>query len=563
MYDSRLDLVCPFSMVRFRPQLWEALRGYNRETLVADCVAGVTVGVVALPLAIGFGIASGVTPAQGLWTAILGGFLISAFGGSRVQVGGPTGAFVPLLAGIVAGYGYGGLAVATLMAGVILVLMGVLRLGSLIKFIPYPVTAGFTSGIAVIIFVGQVKEFLGLGIALPRHTPHQIAAVCAHLSETQWQTAGLGLLALVILFAWPKRWARVPASMVALVVTTVLVAGLQLDVQTIGSKFGGIPRGLPPLAWPTVDFAMVQALLLPALTIAMLGSIESLLSAIVADGMTESRHDSNQELIGQGLANIVVPFFGGISATGAIARTATNVRSGARTPVAGLVHALTLLVVVLVAAPLATHIPLTALSAVLFVVALRMGEWENFPEMWRGPKSDFGVLVTTFALTVVFDLTIAVGVGLLMAGVLFVRRMEEITQIKLVTPESEMDQGGDSIRDKAVPAGVLVYRIEGPFFFGAAEKLEAALGRHAAVPQVVIFRMRNVPAVDATGLHALEVMLDKFRRKGTQLVLSGVQPQPMKVLYETGFVDQIGLDNICPNLDGALVRARELVAATQ
>jgi SulP family sulfate permease len=274
--------------------------------------------------------------------------------------------------------------------------------------------------------------------------------------------------------------------------------------------------------------------------------------------MIESRHDSNTELIGQGLANIACPFFGGISATGAIARTATNVRAGARSPLAGIVHALTLLAIVLVAAPLATHIPLTALSAVLLVVAFRMGEWDNFPEMWRGPRSDFGVLVVTFALTVVFDLTIAVGVGLLMAGALFVRRMEEITQIKMVTPDSELELGGDSIREKIVPPGVMVYRIEGPFFFGAAEKLEAALSRYAAVPRAVIFRMRNVPAIDATGLHALEVMLDKFQRRGTQLVLSGVQPQPMKVLYNTGFVDQIGLDNVCPNIDTALARAGTL-----
>lgn len=547
----------------FRPKLLETLRGYDRATFLSDLAAGLTVGVIALPLAIGFGIASGVTPAQGLWTAIIAGFLISALGGSKVQVGGPTGAFVPILAGIVASYGYGGLALATVMAGVFLVLMGVLKLGNLIKFIPYPVTAGFTSGIAVIIFVGQLKEFLGLDVTMPQHTPHQIAAIATDLVHTHWHTVGLGVLALGILIVWPKLVGarRIPASIVAIIVPTVLGAVFQLDVQTIGSKFGGIPSTFPKLSLPSVEFSTLQALMIPALTIAMLGAIESLLSAIVADGMIESRHDSNQELIGQGLANIVCPFFGGISATGAIARTAANVRSGARSPVAGIVHAATLLVIVLVAAPLARFIPLASLSAVLFMVAYRMGEWDNFLELARGPKSDFGVLLVTFALTVIFDLTIAVGVGLTMAGALFVRRMEEITQIKLVTAESEMDMGGHSIREKQVPAGVLVYRIEGPFFFGAAEKLEAALGRYTAVPRVVIFRMRNVPAIDATGLHALEVMLDKFHRKRTQLVLSGVQPQPMKVLYNAGFVDKIGLDNVCGNIDVALERARQIVGS--
>ncbi len=345
-----------------------------------------------------------------------------------------------------------------------------------------------------------------------------------------------------------------------MIVPTILVAVFNLDVQTIGSKFGGIPRGLPEVVLPKLTFSQIQELMIPAFTIAMLGAIESLLSAIVADGMIESRHDSNQELIGQGIANIACPFFGGISATGAIARTATNIRSGGKTPVAGMIHALTLLAIILVAAPLAKFMPLAAMSAVLILVAYRMGEWDNFLELARGPKSDFGVLLVTFVMTVVFDLTIAVGVGLTMAAILFVRRMEEITQIKLVTPESELDFGGHSIREKVVPPGVLVYRIEGPFFFGAAEKLEAALGRYGGVPRVVIFRMRNVPAIGATGLHALEVMLDKFHRKGTQFVLSGVQPQPMKVLYNAGFVDKIGLDNVCANIDAALARAGAILS---
>jgi sulfate permease, SulP family len=549
------------NMVRFfKPKLVECLHGYSRQTFLSDLAAGITVGIVALPLAIGFGIASGVTPTQGLWTAIIAGALIAAFGGSKVQIGGPTGAFVPILASIIAIHGYAGLALATVMAGIFLVAMGVLKLGSLIKFIPYPVIAGFTSGIAVIIFVGQLKEFLGLSTSLPRHTLAQIWTVGQHLNETHWPALALGGLALAILVLWPKKWQTVPASIVGVIVPTIVVVLAHLNVQTIGTKFGGIPSTFPVFILPPISFAQVQELIAPALTIAMLGAIESLLSAMVADGLIEARHDSNQELLGQGLANIVCPFFGGISATGAIARTATNIRSGAKTPVAGLIHSLTLLVIVLVAAPFAKFIPLAALSAVLLVVAYRMGEWDNFSELARGPKSDFLVLLLTFALTVTFDLTVAVGVGLAMAGALFVKRMEEITQIRLVTPESELELGVDSIREKSVPESVLVFRIEGPFFFGVAEKLESALARASRVPRVVIFRVRAVPLIDATGLHALEIALEKFHRKRTQLLLSGVQPQPMKVLFHSGFIDRIGLDNICANIDAALVRARKIVS---
>ena len=549
----------------FRPKLFEALRRYDRATFFADLAAGVTVGIVALPLAIGFAIASGVSPERGLWTAIIAGFFIAALGGSLVQIGGPTGAFVPILAGIVLLHGYSGLVLATLMAGALLVLMGALKLGNLIKFIPYPVTAGFTSGIAVIIFIGQLKEFLGLpkDLKLPAHTPHQVATLIEHLPEINWVALAIGAGVLAILIFWPKSWRRVPASIVAVVISTLAVVFLKLDVTTIQTKFGELTRGIPSLEFPKVTFDLLQTLMVPAFTIAMLGAIESLLSAMVADGMIESRHDSNQELIGQGLANIACPFFGGFSATGAIARTATNIRNGARTPVAGIIHSITLLVIVLIAAPLVKFIPLVALSGVLLVVAFRMGEWDNFVELWHGPKSDFWVMVATFVMTVVFDLTVAVGVGLTMAAVLFVKRMEEISQIKLVTPDSDLETGSGSIRNKHVPRGVLVYRIEGPFFFGAAEKLEAALSRSDEVPRVVIFRMRNVPAIDATGLHALEVTLEKFHRKHTQLILSGVQPQPMKVLYHAGFVDKIGLDNICANVDVALTRAQELLTPAQ
>lgn len=545
-----------------RPQLLDSLRTYTRASFLRDFAAGLTVGVVALPLAIGFGIASGVTPAAGLWTAIVAGFLISAFGGTKVQIGGPTGAFVPILGSIVAVHGVEGLALATLLAGAILVAMGLLRLGNLIKFIPYPVIAGFTSGIAVIIFVGQLKEFLGLPVAGALHVPDQATLLATHLAQTNISALGLGALTLATILCWPKKWRAVPPSIVAIVATTVIVAWAAPEVATVGSKYGGIPQGWPALHLPAFDFARIRDLLMPAFTIAMLGAIESLLSAMVADGMIEGRHDSNQELIGQGLANLACPWFGGIPATGAIARTATNVRSGGRTPIAGIVHALTLLGIVLVAAPLARFIPLAALSGVLLVVAWRMGEWHNFPDMARGPRADFGVLLVTFGLTVTFDLTVAVGIGLIMAGALFVRQMEDVTHVRLATPENEMDRGADSLHEKEVPPGVLVYRIEGPFFFGVAEKLEAALERDTVTPRVVIFRMRTVPAIDGTGLRVMRLTWEKFQRRGTHLILSGVQPQPMKVLFESGLVDRIGLENLCPNIEASLARARTIIAGS-
>lgn len=532
----------------------------------ADVIAGVTVGIIALPLAIGFGIASGVSPSQGLWTAIIAGFLISALGGSFVQVGGPTGAFVPILFAISAHYGYDGLALATMMAGLFLFAIGAFRLGGLIKFIPYPVVAGFTSGIAVVIAIGQLKQLLGLDVKLPAEALAQLGGIASHLSETKWQSLAIGLFSLATILGWPKRWSRVPPSIVAILLTALAVYFWHPDpaaVATIGSKFGADAMvGLPKLQIPAITFDCIQQLMAPALTITMLGAIESLLSAMVADGMIETRHDSNQELMGQGIANFFCPFFGGISATGAIARTATNVRSGGRTPVAGIVHALTLVAIALVAAPLAQYLPLASLSAVLLVVAFRMGEWLNFKELARGPKSDYLVLLVTFAMTVAFDLSIAVGLGLALAFILFVRQMEEITHVRIITEESDVGLGGDSIRDKAVPEGVLVYRIEGPFFFGVAEKLEDALDSAAITPRLVIFRMRAVPAIDGTGLRALETIHHKFNRRGTKLLLSGVQAQPMKVLFNSGFADKIGLENICADIDASLERAWEVLGET-
>jgi SulP family sulfate permease len=542
-----------------RVQLLDSLRGYDVRAFVRDLLAGITVAIVALPLAIGFGIASGVTPAQGIWTAIIGGFLISAFGGSRVQIGGPTGAFVPIIAGIVAAQGYGGLALATLLAGVMLVVMGMLRLGALIKYIPFPVIAGFTSGIAVIIIIGQLRELLGLRVSFPVTPLQQLDTGFRHFNEADWRPLAIGLGTIATMAFWPRRWRAVPSAIFALIGLTIIGAMLHFPIETIGSRFGGIPQGLPGFQWPALSLPRLQALMLPAFTIAMLGAIESLLSAMVADGMIASRHDSNQELIGQGIANIVSPWVGGIAATGAIARTATNVRCGGRTPVAGMVHALALLVIVLAAAPLARFIPLATFSGVLIVVAWRMGEWHNFVVMAHGPRGDFWVLLVTFALTVAFGLTVAVGIGLLIAAALFVRQMEAVTHIQVVTPESEIERGGESVREKIVPRGVVVYRFEGPLFFGVAEKLEAALERSTAMPRVVIFRMRNVPAIDGTALRALNQVRERFTHRGTRIVFSGLQAQPMKVLFEAGFVDAIGFDNICANIDAALERSREIL----
>jgi SulP family sulfate permease len=544
-----------------RPAFCDTLRSYTRADLIRDLGAGLTVGVIALPLAIGFGIASGVAPGQGLWTAIIAGFLISALGGSRFQIGGPTGAFVPVLAGVVGAHGYAGLAIATMLAGGILLLMGMLRLGGLLRFVPYPVVAGFTSGIAVIIFIAQWNDALGLNVRMSQHVPQQIAAIATHLHLVNWSALLVAATTLVILYGWPHLTGKVPASIVAVVFTTVLVVLLQLPVETIGSKFGGIPQGFPGIHVPTITLDRIRALMGAAATIAALGGIESLLSATVADGMADTRHDSNQELVGQGIANIVSPLFGGIAATGAIARTAANIRSGGRTPVAGIIHALVLLLVALLAAPLAKFIPLATLSAILISVAIRMAEWHTFIELWHGPRSDFAVLLATFALTVIFDLTIGVGAGLVMAVVLFVRGMEEMTHVRLLTPETDIEyDGSNSLRGKTVPPGVVLYRLHGPFFFAAADKLEAALRASGGRPRVVIFRMRHVPVMDATGLHAFEVAIEKMMRDGVRVLLTAVQPQPMKVMHAAGLVERIGIAHLCANIDEALAIATTLAA---
>lgn len=547
--------------LRFRPKLLEALKQYSGQDFAADLVAGLTVGIVALPLAMAFAIASGVPPQAGIFTAVIAGFLISSLGGTRVCIGGPTGAFIVILYGIGLKYGLENLAICTMMAGFILLMMGIARLGTMIKYIPYPVTMGFTSGIAVLIFSTQIKDFFGLRVdKVPSEFIGRIKVLAEHFGTLQWPAAALAASSLAIILFWPKSWQRrVPGSIVALVLGTLAVAIFQLPVETIGSKFGDIPQGLPKMQWPALDWGNLEDLLQPAVTIALLAAIESLLCAVVADGMMDDRHDSNQELMAQGLANIVSPLFGGIAATSAIARTATNVKSGARTPIAGIIHAVTLLVLILVAAPLAKFIPLATLSAVLVNVALHMGEWHNFGRLPKWPRSDVAVFLVAFSLTVIIDLTVAVEIGMVLAAILFIKRVSETTQITAVDESTETEGSHHSLVGKEIPKGVMVFRVFGAFFFGAADKLESALKRLKQEPEVLILRMRKVVAMDATGLNALEDLYERLHERSKHIVLSGAHTQPLLVMEKAGFLDRIGRENVCPHVEAALVRARAIL----
>lgn len=545
----------------FRPKLLDTLKGYSRQALMADVIAGLTVGIVALPLAMAFAIASGVKPEAGIFTAVIAGFIISGLGGTKTCIGGPTGAFIVILYGIGVKYGIENLAICTVMAGGLLFAMGAARLGTMIKFIPYPVTMGFTSGIAVLIFSTQIKDFFGLRVdKVPSEFIDKMKVLVEQFHTLEWPTVVLAAGSLAIILFWPKSWQRrVPGSIIALVAGTLAVALFHVQVETIGSKFHGIPRGLPTPHLPALSWDNVQHLFQPAVTIALLAAIESLLCAVVADGMIDDRHDSNQELMAQGLANIASPLFGGIAATGAIARTATNIKSGARTPVAGIIHALTLLAILLAAAPLAQFIPLATLSAVLVNVALHMGEWHNFARLPKWPRSDALVFLSVFGLTVIIDLTVAVEIGMVLAAMLFIKRSSETTQIMAVDESTETEGSHHSLKGKEVPKGVMIYRIFGAFFFGAVDKLESALQRLKEEPEVLILRMRKVMAMDATGLNALEDLHQRLRRRGKHLILSGPHTQPLLVMEKAGFIDRLGGENVCPHIDAALARAREIL----
>jgi len=544
------------------PESVRCLRTYSRSDFGADLLAGLTVGLVALPLAMAFGIASGVTPQAGLYTAIVAGALISALGGSRLQIGGPTGAFVVIVAGIVTKFGTAGLALVTLMAGVMLAIMGITRLGVAVKFIPRPVTIGFTNGIALLIASTQIKDFLGLNTATaPSAFVPRMQVLLGHLNTVSWQALSVSIASLAIIILLPRVTKRVPGSIVAMLACTVFVALLGIPIDTIGSKFGGIPTGLPNFSIPDFKVEDILPLFPSAVTVALLAAVESLLSAVVADSMAGTKHNSNVELVAQGIANLASPLFGGIPATGAIARTATNIRAGAKTPVAGVVHALTLLAIVLVAAPLARYVPLATLSAVLFVVAYNMGEWREIGTILRLSAADISVWAVTFGLTVLADLTVAVEVGMVLAALLYIYRISQTTTVAPVTEEYIRDGQPHVLQDKEVPWYVAILRIHGPFLFGTTEKLAEATTDLNQFPAVVVVRLRNMTALDATGLHALEVFAKRLRKSGRTLLLCGARDQPAELLHRADFVAHIGPENILPHIDAALRRAREINSA--
>ena len=558
----------------FAPRLFSELRHYNKEKLAADLMAGLIVGIVALPLAIAFGIASGVSPSQGILTAIIGGFLVSVLGGSRVQIGGPTGAFIVIIYGIVSNpeLGLSGLMIATMLAGIFLIVLGVCRLGTIIKFIPYPIVVGFTSGIAVTIFTTQIKDLFGLTIegSLPGDFISKWVVYFSHFQTIDWITTAVGILSVLVIILTPKVSRKIPGSLVAIIIMTVAVYFLNshtsLHVNTIGDQFGEIKAAIPELQIPNLTWENVKSLFPTAMVIAVLGAIESLLSATVADGVCGDHHNSNQELIGQGVANLCTPLFGGIPCTGAIARTMTNINNGGRTPVAGVVHALVLLVIFLVLMPLAAYIPMACLAGVLVIVSYNMSGWRTFMQLMKNPKSDVIVLFITFFLTVIFDLTVAIEVGLLIACLLFMKRMAETTQIKVLEDEIDPNDETDALVHEealAIPDGVEVYEINGPYFFGIANKFEELMAAMDDHPKVRVIRMRRVPFIDSTGIHNLQNLCEISHREGTHIVLSGVTPNVYNVLEHNGFCQLLGKDHICPNINVALDRAASIVKRSE
>lgn len=546
------------------PKLFTELKSYSKAKAAGDLFAGITVGIVALPLAMAFAIASGLPPERGLFTAIIAGFLISALGGSKVQIGGPTGAFVVLVSSVVLQYGYSGLAMCTVIAGVLLILFGIFRFGGLIKFIPFPVTTGFTSGIALVILSTQIKDLLGLHIeSVPAEFLAKWKSYLSHLNTLNPQAALLGLATVVLILLMRRFFPRMPAMLFAMLAATLIASVFHLNVETIGSRFGDLPRTLPAPSFPAFSLSQMGELFRPAFTIAILAAIESLLSATVADGMIGGRHRPNVELIAQGVANIGSIIFGGIPATGAIARTATNVKSGARTPIAGMIHAMVLALLLLLFAPLARMIPLSVLAGILVVVSYNMSEIHHFKSILKGLKSDAFVLILTFLLTVLVDLTVAVQVGIVLASLLFIRRMAELTNVAMITRELRGDE--ETIDDpnalslRSVPEEVEVFEVNGAFFFGMIDRFQNSLRSIEKKPKVLIIRTRNVLAIDASAIQALRELSKTCRRDGTTLIFSGVHSQPLLAFEKTGFLQEIGRDNLCANIDLALKRAVEIL----
>jgi len=549
----------------FRPKLIDSIKNYNRTLFLKDLMAGIIVGIVALPLAIAFGIASGVSPERGLITAIIGGFIVSFFGGSKVQIGGPTGAFIVIVFGIVEKFGTSGLIVATLMAGIMLFLMGALKLGSIIKFMPYPIIVGFTSGIALTIFSTQIKDLFGLSIdKVPGDFIAKWGVYFQSFNTTNWIALTIGVISVALIFLWPKVSKKIPGSLVAIVLITAVVYYLRefmgiTGIETIGDRFT-IQASLPSPSTPVINMELIRTLFPAAFTIAMLGAIESLLSAMVADGVIGDRHNSNQELMAQGLANIVIPFFGGIPCTGAIARTMTNINNGGRSPIAGIIHAVVLLMILLFLGPLTKYIPMACLAGVLVVVSYNMSEWRQFKALLRMPKSDVAVLLITFFLTVLFDLTIAIEVGLVLAIVLFMRRIMEISEVSVIEEDMKLDGYSEIDEKLTIPDRVAVYEVNGPFFFGVANKFEEQMDLLGERPKVRIIRMRKVPFIDTTGVMNLKNLCLSAKREGIITVLSGVNPRVHHVLDQAKFNDLLGEDNICPDIYAALERTNKILS---
>ncbi len=548
-----------FADDRWLPKSVLSLRDYDLTNFSKDIIAGITVGLVALPLAMAFSIASGLSPQAGIYCAIVTGFLISALGGSKTQIGGPTGAFVVVVAGIIAAHGIDGLFMCTMMAGVLLVVLGVTGMGSAVKFIPRPVVIGFTNGIAVLIASTQIKDFFGLKLAkVPGEFWLRIKALAGSAPSWSWRATLLALCTVAVMLICRAFSNRIPGPIVAMLGATVATYFLKLPVETIGTRFGGIPSGLPHLAIPRWHAGLVHGLLGPAFTVAMLGAIESLMSAVVSDRMSNDRHNPNVELIGQGVANIVSPMFGGLPATGAIARTATNIRSGAQSPVAGMIHALTLLCVLLFAAPLASYIPMAALAGILMIVAYNMGEWREIPQLLKLTKTDISVWLVTFALTVFADLTVAVEAGMILAALLFITRVANTTTVSQVTDEYIEDGRIHILQDKDIPYYATIFRIHGPFLFGATDKIAVITERMHELPPVVIIRLRNMTAIDATGLFSLEEIARQLHATGRTLILCGAREQPAQLMHQAEFEEVVGRENICANVDEALRRAEEV-----
>jgi SulP family sulfate permease len=545
----------------FKPKIIDTLQQYTLQQFIKDILAGLIVGVVALPLAIAFAIASGVSPEKGLYTAIIGGFIVSALGGSRVQIGGPTGAFIVIVYGIILQYGISGLVIATFIAGIILIIFGLVRLGAVIKFIPYPLVVGFTSGIALIIFSSEVKDFLGLTMgAVPAGFLSKWQAFGQHIASTNIYALALGIATLIIIILWPRISRKIPGSLMAIFITTIAVQFFHLPVETIGSRFGAIPNHLPAPIIPEINLSVVKALIQPAFTIALLGGIESLLSAVVADGMIGGNHRSNTELIAQGTANLFSAIFGGIPVTGAIARTATNIKNGGRTPIAGIVHAITLLLILVLIGKWAALIPMPALAGILIIVAYNMSEWENFVAILKGPKSDMLVLLSTFFLTVLIDLTVAIEIGMVLAAFLFMRKMIQFSEVNLL-PKDVEENDKEAIGNFSIPKDVEVFEISGPLFFGATYKFKDAIKLIEKTPKVLIIRMRQVPMIDVTGIKTLQEINKESKHRGTKLILSEVNSeQVLKELQSARLLFAIGKANVTESFEAALKRSKTLLS---